>query len=338
MGALWFSGLRFLESISEIVGYKSGLAFGRDELNDFFKSEDSFESYADIEDDAPLRIRSEVFEEVIEGLLFKVGRLEKRNNLLPGISTFHKYKSNPKLFPISQAISQEYIKWMKAEIPKAAQRTNKTMDPSGFLTIAAGKYGKVGLQMAADLIEEMIAYQVRSPWNVPEELQWHDLLELKALFESEKLNAFYGEFFDQRYIDYLHRNEADLDKIHWRKFEELTAEYLDRSGYSVQLGPGRGDDGVDVRAWRLKGDQGPPQVIVQCKRQKSKIEKVVIKALYADVVAEKADSGMIVTTSRLSKGAEATRRARHYPVQVADRATLREWLSKLRAPGAGIVM
>jgi restriction system protein len=79
-------------------------------------------------------------------------------------------------------------------------------------------------------------------------------------------------------------------------------------------------------------------VIVQCKRQKAKIEKVVIKALYADVVAEKAKSGMIVTTSRLSAGAEATRTARNYPLQVADRDTLKAWLSKLRVPGAGIVM
>ena len=159
------------------------------------------------------------------------------------------------------------------------------------------------------------------------------------VFHSEKLDAFYGRFFDQRYIDYLHRNEADLDRMHWRKFEQLTAEYLDRDGYHVELGPGRGDDEVNVRTWRIDSNkEGPPQVIVQCKRQKATVEKVVIKALYADVLAENADTGMIVTTSRLSAGAEATRTARSYPVIVADRSTLRTWLDQLRVPGAEIVM
>ena len=48
----------------------------------------------------------------------------------------------------------------------------------------------------------------------------------------------------------------------------------------------------------------------QCKRQKEKVGKVVVKALWADVQHEKASPGLIVTTSRLSPGAKEVCAAR----------------------------
>jgi restriction system protein len=72
-------------------------------------------------------------------------------------------------------------------------------------------------------------------------------------------------------------------------------------------------------------------ILVQCKRQKAKIEKALVKSVYADVLEEKAKSGLIVTTSVLSPGAEATRTARNYPIEATDRTTLRTWLEKLRS-------
>ena len=160
-------------------------------------------------------------------------------------------------------------------------------------------------------------------------------IELKDLFESERLNAEYGNFIDQRYIDFLHGSFPEIDRMNWRKFEQLTAEYLDRAGFRVELGPGRNDDGIDVRAWSKDDEITRPHVIVQCKRQKASVDKLVIKSLYADVVHENATSGLLVTTSRISPGAEQTRLARAYPIVVADRATLRAWLKALRKPGVG---
>jgi restriction system protein len=85
----------------------------------------------------------------------------------------------------------------------------------------------------------------------------------------------------------------------------LSAEFFHRAGFSVELGKGRNDDGIDVRAWKAGADVGgPAQLIVQCKRQKAAVEKVIVKALYADVLNEQAESGIIVTTSRRSPGAK----------------------------------
>jgi restriction system protein len=74
---------------------------------------------------------------------------------------------------------------------------------------------------------------------------------------------------------------------------------------------------------------------VQCKRQRAKIEKVVVKALFADVLEEKATSGLIVTTSALSPGAQQVVGARSYPVIEASRGELRAWLEAMRTPGTG---
>jgi restriction system protein len=147
----------------------------------------------------------------------------------------------------------------------------------------------------------------------------------------------YGSFFDQRFINYLSANFEKIGEIHWRQFEALAAEFFVRSGYEVDSGPGRIDGGIDIRVWKAKSlATDPPAMLVQCKRQKEKIGKVIVKALWADVVDEGASSGLIVTSSTLSPGADTVRRARSYPIHVAARATLRSWVEQLRNPGKGI--
>ncbi len=126
--------------------------------------------------------------------------------------------------------------------------------------------------------------------------------------------------------------------MHWRKFEQLTAEFYERAGYKVELGPGGNDDGVDARIWLPDAPEGAePLGIVQCKRQRDKVEKVVVKGLAADVQFEGAAYGVVVTTSELSPGARATIQARGYPLVEVDRDGVRNWLATLRTPGTGIV-
>jgi restriction system protein len=163
---------------------------------------------------------------------------------------------------------------------------------------------------------------------------------LEDLFRSESLTTFYGTFFDQRFIDYLAREFEAIDRINWRKFEGLVGEYFHREGFVVTLGPGRGDEGVDARIWPKDADAAsrPPAMLVQCKRQQENVSKVVLKALYADVLHEKAESGLIVTTSALSPGAKKVRSVRSYPIKDADRSALRTWIAQMRSPGSGVFL
>lgn len=248
---------------------------------------------------------------------------------------FHKYKNDKKLSKVYRSVMEMWLEWTKTELENVKASGKKLMDPTSLLVKALDKHGGIGLSMVDEALHGINAAMVASPWGQLRQVEWSSEIDLKDLFESEGLNAEYGTFIDQRYIDFLHANFSDIDKMHWRKFEQLTAEFLDRNGYKVELGPGRGDDGVDVRAWSREDDQSKPLIIVQCKRQKASVDKPIIKSLYADVIHEKATSGLLVTTSRLSVGAEQTRTARAYPIDVADRVTLAKWLESLRAPGVG---
>jgi restriction system protein len=153
------------------------------------------------------------------------------------------------------------------------------------------------------------------------------------------LNPQYGYFVDQRYVDYLAQNFGSVDEINWRKFEGLTAEFFKRLGIHVELSAGRNDDNVDLRLYPEKASDGvPPAVLIQCKRQKEKVGKVVVKALYADVLHEGAKSGLIVTSTAISPGAKKTCVARAYPVAAVERDALRKWIQAMRTPFSGVFM
>lgn len=76
-------------------------------------------------------------------------------------------------------------------------------------------------------------------------------------------------------------------------------------------------------------------LLVQCKRTAARVDKVVVKALAADVMFEGAARGLVATTSSWSPGARSTVQARGYPVDEANRDTIRGWLRSLRTVGAG---
>jgi len=332
--AINFDGSGFYNSLIEIVGFKCGVAISNSELVDLLRKIGA-EDYAGYRGDEWVRIHSSSYEEIVYALLEAFGRLEPGFSRFPTISMFHKYKNNKRLHRIYEGVMSMWTEWLEAETSRPIDPDQKAIDPTPFLLQALDKFGRAGFEMANEAITGLNAAMTASPWGDLRQVEWRNQIELRDLFESEGLNAEYGNFIDQRYIDFLHANFSEIDKMHWRKFEQLTAEFLDRSGYRVELGPGRGDDGVDVRAWSKDTDVSRPHVIVQCKRQKATVDKPIIKSLYADVIHENATSGLLVTTSRLSSGAEHTRLARAYPITVADRGTLSEWLRALRQPGVG---
>jgi restriction system protein len=140
-------------------------------------------------------------------------------------------------------------------------------------------------------------------------------------------------------VDFLSHNFQSIDQINWRKFEGLTCEFFHRVGLDVKIGKGRNDDSIDARIWaKGKSATKPPLILVQCKRQKDKVEKVVVKALYADVIHEKAKLGLVVTSSALSPGAQKVCSARSYPVAESNRDTLKKWIGAMRTPYSGIFL
>lgn len=333
MGAIWVKRNSLIGSTSEIIGYKSGLGLTKEELNDIIPN--NLQRIWFGEDNQLLRIRSEEFEDLISHLLYKVGNIGTPSIISPTITLFKKYKEDPEKLEIYHELMKKFLDFMKIETRNDNQNKNKTIDPTPYVDKAKEKYGLDGLVISIEIIEGFNLQLHKSPWGIFRQVEWIDVAQLKELFESESLETLYGKFIDQRYIDFLSQNFDSLDKIHWRKFEALTCEFFEKAGYYVEIGEGRDDDGIDARVWTECEVSGPPTILVQCKRYKSKIEKMVVKSLWADMLEYEAKSGLIVTTSSLSPGAEKVCTARGYSIGQANRNSLKEWLRVMRTPYKG---
>ncbi len=169
--------------------------------------------------------------------------------------------------------------------------------------------------------------------NLPLQRKWDGLLPLSELFESEDkpINTMPEQYFDQRYIDYLYAQESKVQNIQWRQFEYLTAEYFRRNGYEVEVGRGRGDGGKDVAARKREGVAGPDLVLIQCKRNANSnpVDIDTVKAFWTTINEDGATKGLIVTTSRLTSGAQTFCDAHKYRLTSVDGKTVRLWLKNL---------
>ncbi|MFD9630228.1 restriction endonuclease [Streptomyces violascens] len=199
-------------------------------------------------------------------------------------------------------------------------------------------HGRAFADAVAVVVDEMRYRVARNPIVLGERQRWNDVLGLAELFSSESVLASYGRFFDQRFVNYLAANYEAIGAIHWRKFEGLVAEYFDRQGFRVEIGPGRNDNGVDIRVWEddLFADTSPPTMLIQCKRVRREIDKVVVKALAADVAWEGAQRGLLVATADWSPGAREVVHTRNYAVTEVNRAAVQMWLEDLRVSGNGL--
>ncbi len=325
MGGIVFEQGVLLDELIDIAGFKAGLLLTHEQV------------IAQLPDHATrlttnltssVRLRSEVYDGLVHEFLVSLGAAVANAPRDP-MDLDAKYFGTPQ----KELYDQVTDLWLAIQFEQMRTNFRQPRDLGPLLEAAKEQFGPEGFNIALEIYELCERVANESPRNrINRHVDWKDTIELKGLFESNKLETAHGTFFDQRFIDYLHQNFESVDDMSWRKFEGLTAEYFKRAGAHVALGPGSNDEGVDVRVW-WDGDDTtkPAAILIQCKRQKDKVGKMVVKALYADVQHENAGSGLIVTTQSLSPGAETTRVARGYPIEVADRPKLKEWLGKLRS-------
>lgn len=332
MGGMIFAPEVLADSLVETAGYKAGLALSLVELCEHLPED---RELIQASEQGFVRIRSEEYDEIFYRLLHRIGHTaEQYDGDSTGIGLYLRYKD--KHLAEYEGVLQIFLQVMPEVMREAQLAGTKVLDPRPFILACKEKYGRVGFEIAFGKVQAMIRSQNLSPHSGHRYVEWGERRDLADLFAGGTAAPEVGRFIDQRYIDYLSNNEGALSDMHWRKFEELTAEYFHRDGYRVELGPGSNDDGVDVRVWRPGSDDNP-HIIVQCKRQKAKVEKVVVKGLHSDVDFEGAVFGLIVTSSELSPGARSVVSARGYPIEEVNRDGLRHWLEQLRTPGTGIV-
>ncbi|MEQ5806292.1 restriction endonuclease [Alteromonas sp. NFXS44] len=335
MGAIWFEKHDFADHLHEIVGYKSGVAASIEQMCDLL-SGTGFDDDIVSSEQHGIRIRSEDYDALYYNLLHKVGVTERPLDGIFEIIKISRELERKNGADFAQSIQDIYHRHIKIEMKKAIQEGRKSLNPESMMFEAFQVHGKAGLNAIMMLIQAYDDLMKHSPHTAMKFHQYIDIVDLGDLFEQYDPIAEKGAFLDQRFIDFLSNNLNKLGEIHWRKFEELTAECFQRFGYSVDLGPGSNDDGVDLRVWN-DGKGGTPEFIIQCKRVKSKIDKVTIKGLYSDVLHEGCKLGILVTSSEFSIGARSTIEARSYPIEEVNRDSIARWLHELRTPGTGIV-
>ena len=320
----------FRTALSEDSGVRSGFALTEAQMLAHLPAEHSLRD--GLERDVAMRVSSDTYENTVGDLLFALGATEQ-----PGMPTLGMRLMNllekewRSLFTIRGLLQFEAIANHYLQLRNRGDGEQAAI----FAELKEMAAGKAGVMDA--LVEAMTYHLAFCPFFT-RDVPLSDRLALDALFESEQLPAGDDCYFDQRFINYLDSRPERLKDMHWRQFEGLTAEWFQRNGYEAELGPGRNDGSIDVRLWQREAVPGaPPAVIVQCKRQQRKVERVVVKALYADMLAEGAGAGLIVTTSDISPGAASDINARAYPITAANRAQVHRWIAEMRKPDAGIV-
>jgi len=336
MGSMSFGPQTLADTLSETVGYKSGLALSINEMCDHLCGT-YFSDLLRASEEGAVRLRSEEYEHLFYRLLHQIGyTADEYDGDITGTGLFHRYRDNT--LEEWVGVTELFAEIMPKLVEETVRTKQKSIDPRPFLQTCFNNYGHIGLEIAVNRLKAYNQGLYLHPGIKLRYIEWKSEVALTSLFSGTSDEPEVGRFIDQRFIDYLSANQECLSKVHWRKFEELTGEFFHREGYQVELGPGSNDDGVDVRVWKPgQKIKENPHILIQCKRQKAKVEKVIIKGLYADVTYQGADYGLLATTSELSPGARATIVARGYPIREVERSGLESWLIRLRTPGTGIV-
>lgn len=329
MGHIVMPSFAFRTSLSEDAGVRSGFALNEADLRAHLSADSPLRD--GLTRDVAMRVSADDYANTVGDLLFALGTISKPGMPSLGMRFTELLPFWRSLYTLDELLTLEAVANHYLQLRVRGEEEQAAI----FQEIVGRTSGKAGAMEA--LLEAMAFDLAYSPFFT-RDVPLDDLIKLTALFESEQLPAVSDQWFDQRFVNYLGSHPERLKDIHWRQFEGLTAEWFHREGYDVQLGPGRNDGSIDVRLWRPGAAPGaPPAVIVQCKRQTRKIERVVVKALYADVLAEGAGAGLVVTTSDISPGAASDITARAYPITSANRAQVQQWIGAMRKPDAGIV-
>jgi len=313
--AIVFTIRDYLDTIIDVVSVKSGIILTDAHVIEIINSRDVSWRIDKNRLDRVIRIRSEEIEDDIRYVRIKIGNLDEKVSPYQFVLTLNEWhKKGVKYQPVFDAFM---------EISKEHQ--NETLDPI-FIMEEIHRKTRLPKLFILDVIKLIADRQFQDSYYVPlEKEEWDGGTPLSRLFNCEIVPGD-NTFFDQKFLDYLAINQDALEKIHWRNFERFCAEFFNRQGYVIKLGPGSKDGGIDIRAFDEDNQQNP-LIIIQCKRYKigKKVDIETVKAFYTDVLFEKAKHGVIVTTSHVATGGKKTSQARSFPLSFAENEDVKKW-------------
>jgi HJR/Mrr/RecB family endonuclease len=134
----------------------------------------------------------------------------------------------------------------------------------------------------------------------------------------------------KRMIFDIYLNNQKLYEISPRDFEKMIAELLFDKGFEVELTKQTRDNGYDILALKHVKDFSPVKYLVECKRYspERKVGVEIIRSFKDVLVTEKANKGIIVTTSYFTS--EAIKKQTENPLLLdyKNKDELMEWVNE----------
>ena len=139
------------------------------------------------------------------------------------------------------------------------------------------------------------------------------------------------QIVDRELVSYLSRHPDQMYELTPRKFEELAALLLSDMGYEVQLTPETRDRGRDILAVLRVPPGKDLLLIVECKRlarsRKVGID-IVQRFLWILDYQDKANGGLIATTSSFSSEARRLAANHRWRLELCEFDGLQHWLAQ----------
>jgi HJR/Mrr/RecB family endonuclease len=163
-------------------------------------------------------------------------------------------------------------------------------------------------------------------WSKGVELVYENLLLERSVEERNRIVQISDTEWI-KVIEYLKNNPQELYYLPPRKFEELVAELIRAQDYDVMITQTTKDGGRDILAQK-NTTLGRLLYLVECKRYSKNrpIGVGLVRALYGIVEKERATAGILVTTSRFTKGASDFRDEVKNRMDFVNYVRLQEWL------------
>ena len=136
-------------------------------------------------------------------------------------------------------------------------------------------------------------------------------------------------------VAHLAREPQLLYQLAPRKFEELVAKLLEQQGCDVTLTKATRDGGYDILG-RVKNGPASLLFLAECKRYapENRVGVEVVRGLYGVTEIQKANYGLIVTTSTFTRDAKEETLKIGPRMQLAEYDDLCSWLARTSRGGA----
>jgi hypothetical protein len=159
-----------------------------------------------------------------------------------------------------------------------------------------------------------------------DEWLWDDLL-FPGFPENAHALATVSEENWAKVIKYLALHPKELYQLTPRRFEELIAALLEREGFCTTLTPRSKDGGIDILAL-TETVAGQHLYLVECKKYSPErpVGVSLVRALYGIVEQRGATGGLLVATSKFTRGAMQFRDETRYRLGLKGYEDLKSWL------------